>query len=327
MRRKLSIWIFCAIFLFGPKAVIAQEVPERVLFSSFNAVNGGRGDEWVEIWNNTNKTISLQELRIEDRSGVIVEESKMPTCLLPPSGKVQVRWESFKLNNDGDLLKLYFQTQMLDCVAYGKAEPCPGKDEVDLPDPGTNWYGVRQANGEWIATTQVPSARNDCLLPTPTPSPTLTPIPFLTPTSTSSPTPSPALTLTSTPKPTSTPTPTFSPTQTVSFTPTSGQQELFLADETNDFSTELPVLGADFSKNELAADEVFIPTVSDAVSQAEVKGVQIESDQERWNKKVLLGGSLTAAGLLLIALWAKINWPELKELLKFDQKRKNGSSF
>ena len=140
--------------------------------------------EWVELYNNENKNITLSQYRLFDLVG---NEIKISTDSAPPFGFVLAT--SFGvLNNDGDTVRLKnLMGEILEIATYSGSFTS-SKTFAKCPNGENNWF---------ILTTPTKNSSNEttcqALIPTPTLSPPETPTPIPTSEPTQAPSPTPLL--------------------------------------------------------------------------------------------------------------------------------------
>ncbi len=104
-------------------------------------------DEWIELENTTDASVSLEGLTLVDASGKITTL----TGSIDANGFVLIANPSGKLNNDGDSITLTnLDESILDSVSYGtNSNPVPKKDE-----------SLSLIDGSWIITSSTPGIEN-----------------------------------------------------------------------------------------------------------------------------------------------------------------------
>lgn len=216
---KKSWPIFVAIcFLLSATSVSAQ-----VKINEFSSATSN--NDWVEIYNDSDEVIDLSTYSLTD--GSPSGNQKNFSCHLAAHGFWVSDWGG-SLNNDGDIIKLNNNGQIVDCVTYGdwKNPLCDGQTEATLPKltikDDIEELGARNKDGSnpWqVNSFNTKDAPNDrgiknssatCLSPSPSPNPNPSPAANSSPDSSTSSdsnqTPSPGMS----PPPTS-PSPTPSP--------------------------------------------------------------------------------------------------------------------
>ena len=195
--------------------------------------------EWLELLNQTGRTVDLTDWGIADNHGV----DYIASLQLPAGGFAVIAagdgfYDNFPdfignivfiadgsigngLNNEGDCLVLMDSAgEMIDALSYGDdvsimLPPCQDVAEGHSLERQPAGLDTEQASD--FAGNGAPSPGYGLEFATPPPTPTPTPTSTLTPTPTSTPTlaPTPTSTFTSTPMPT----PTLTPTPIPSLTP------------------------------------------------------------------------------------------------------------
>jgi hypothetical protein len=158
--------------------------------------------EWVELYNDSlTESADLTGWWLQDQVSSPSLLTTLSDLVLPPRGFVQISWSSSKLNNSGDTITLYDQTnQVVDTTSFTGASS------------GMSWakVGNETTGFSWIQQSPTPALINPEPSPVPTSSPSPSPLPS------SSPSPSPSSTPTSSPTPSPSPNPVPSPTPTPS---------------------------------------------------------------------------------------------------------------
>ncbi len=198
--------IFGVFVIFSLSFLFANSVSAQVVINEF-VPNPQSGNDWVEVYELPTATQSadLSQYTIDDTTGT----AKSLSGSIQPGGFAFFE-VSNRLNNDGDIVKLVMNGNIIDQQAYGnQGGICvtnSGESIGRYPD-GTGAFVrfVSSTQGTTNNTTQ-----NACPTPTATSTPTVAP----TATPTKSPTPIP--TKTATPKPTASSSPTPSPTDSPS---------------------------------------------------------------------------------------------------------------
>lgn len=120
--------------------------------------------EWVELYNNTDTSISL--------TGFLLKDTTQRAWVIPDTtldqGHYLVVWrenQSMSLNNDQDSIQL-----------YESSESATARDSMQYQKTveGRSWSRVGQ---DWMLTDPTPGYVNSAPSPTPTPSPSPSPIP------------------------------------------------------------------------------------------------------------------------------------------------------
>jgi hypothetical protein len=206
---------FCLFFIFPPK-VLAQVV--------INEFSSSSDPEWVELYNPTDQTVSLNNLVLffDDKPSTT---QKLSFCqgeeMIAKTFKRIVRPNgSHWLANDGDSIILKREDDIVETISYGEGQPLKAPSAAQSasrnPDGGSEWIILN------TPTPQGDIVSFECPTPTPTPSPT--PEPTDVPEPTATPTPRPP---TATPKP---PPPTIKPTLTSSPSPTASEGATILGE-------------------------------------------------------------------------------------------------
>jgi len=162
--------------------IFAQTLPDIVI----NEFSSNNGTDWVELYNPTDDMIDLSSYFLTDGAS----HKKTFTCILLPQGFISVDWDS-SLNNNGDIIKLNKDNDVIDCVAYGDGDGnlCTGQITVDLQKLSPEDFASRENDGGiWkivMSSTKGTSnvgdgkGENSCVVPTeiltPTPAPIATP--------------------------------------------------------------------------------------------------------------------------------------------------------
>jgi hypothetical protein len=101
----------------NPAPIIFTASPGDLAINEFLSDPAKGGNEWVEIYNNTNKDVSLDDWTIEEGSGA----KTILAGIIPANGFFTVNSVSGNLNNDGDIIALKDRDgRIIDSVAYGK---------------------------------------------------------------------------------------------------------------------------------------------------------------------------------------------------------------
>ena len=182
MKKILSIAISIIILLQGTSlaAVLASEAEEQpgyddgcyttahapqpgeLLINEFLSRPSKGQQEWIEIYNPTDKTIT-GSCELQDRVGSIHIFSELR---ISPKHHLLHQLARNKLNNGGDIIKLLCQDELIDQVEYGTEA---------LPEPKVDQSLARSSDGaqQWLRfgdpTPDAPNKAND--LPTPPESP------------------------------------------------------------------------------------------------------------------------------------------------------------
>lgn len=141
-------------------------------------------DEWIEIYNTTDKVIELSNFQIDDSEG----GSKPSTFSKYQLSPLQffVYYSSSVFNNSGDSVRILQNNQVIDSYTY----PTAVKGVSFAKDQSGNWQKT---------TDPTPGEENSIQLPvTPTPTPQITPT--AKPSPTAKPTPTPKIKKSPTPK-------------------------------------------------------------------------------------------------------------------------------
>jgi hypothetical protein len=142
------------------------------------------GNEWVEIYNTTNKAIELSSFQIDDIEGGS-KAATLPKTQLSPS-EFFVFYTASVFNNGGDSVRILQSDKIIDFYSYSDSTK------------GVSF--AKDLSGNWQKTTDsTPGEENSIQLPQ-TPTPTLQPTPTIKPTPTTKPTPTPKITKKPTPK-------------------------------------------------------------------------------------------------------------------------------
>lgn len=207
MINKLILFILFVLFFFVPASVHAQVV--------INEFSSGTTSDWVELYNTATEAADLASYKIMD-SGT---NDKVLSGNIPSGGFISFGFSNW-LNNDGDTVRLFNNTDLVDSISYG------GDGQVCLAGSGESIGRYPDANStiERFLTPTRDSSNNSAILnPCPTPTPEPTPASTTAPTNTPTPTSTatPASTKTPTPIPIKTKTPTPTATSVESATPES----------------------------------------------------------------------------------------------------------
>lgn len=193
---KLLI-LFTFICSFLTKSVFASV--------KINEFSSASAEEWVELYNDDSQnTIEITNWIIQDTTSNSKEAELFKftdRTIIPPNGFC-VKSFNNRLNNNGDRIRLVYENEIKDCVAYGNGNGVFCKDTKDLdlllgdltgarkPDGSENWTFNPPTKGYSNLIFLEPSEKVLCYSPTSTPSPTVVPseIPTFSPTDTSVPT-------------------------------------------------------------------------------------------------------------------------------------------
>ncbi len=135
-----------------------QPSPEELLINEFQSRPSSGESEWIELYNSTEKNLSLETCELRDAVGLIVSFSS--DQVLAPGGHLLHELSSNKLNNSGDTLQLLCGDVLIDEVAYGNHSsesfyrsvrgydetlgylPSPGVDKslARFPDGSETWF-------------------------------------------------------------------------------------------------------------------------------------------------------------------------------------------
>jgi len=207
--RKIVFLFFFLLFSFSVKEVLAD-----VIINEFSSASN---PEWVELYNPTDQTISLDNLVLFFDANPDTTQ-KLSFCqneqiTAKAFNRIVRPSESYWLANDGDSIILKREDDIIDTISYGK--------EQSLKAPSTTQSASRPDEGsEWVILDS-PTPQGDIIsFACPTAVPTVIPTVEPTMVPTSSPTNTPTLTLTLTPTPTNTPTPKLTLIPTIKPTPT-----------------------------------------------------------------------------------------------------------
>lgn len=192
--------LLVSILIFLPNKTFAAVV--------INEVSPATNPEWIELYNTSPDSVSLQGYIIDFGS----DSQKKSFCdndqIAGNSYRAIILTAFWLNNNEGDTVTLKNGPNVIDSISYGTGtslqKPSNTQSITRSPDGSPNWI-----------LTDVPTQQGDPVMfecPTPTPTPTNTPTPTKIPTPTKTPTPTKSPTSTPTPKPTSTPVATKSPT-------------------------------------------------------------------------------------------------------------------
>lgn len=289
----LKIKALSAIFLLTSFLAVAPffQIPVYAQLK-INEFSSGSGEDWVEIFNESEESLDLSSYEIRDST----DSNKLALTGIIRSREFAVFDWPNKLNNGGDIVRLISKLggSSMDELAYGDSGDLPAPDSLTVlarsPDGGDDLVLASPSKGTTNNGQQI--------FPTPTPTPTVTPTPQRTPTPIRTPTPTRSPTITRTPTPTKTPKP--SPT-------TAGEEDHEIKKITVNSAGSLQV-------DERFSSEASYPTAvleksSDAedldVSDAEVLGA--ESRIDRLRLLIPIGGLLFIVCAILLFLKRKKN--------------------
>ncbi len=188
-----------------PQLSVPSPQPGIVLINEVLAMPESGQSEMVELYNLGELAVDVSGWLVDDGSDSNAPFRIANGTIIQPYNFAVVSG-TLSLNNDGDTVRLFSGTTLIDSWTYTSAQS--GLSAARMPDGSTTW-------GTDAPTFGRPNPRS---LPTATP--TITPTPTSTPTATRTPTPTSTSTATRTPTPTKTPTPTRTPAPTKTPTPT-----------------------------------------------------------------------------------------------------------
>src|SRR3989344_1697647 len=115
------------ILLIAPNSIYAAD--SSVVINEFSPNNG---NDWVELYSNSDQSIDLSGYVLSDGSGS--GNTKKIGCSLAPHGFVVVEWGN-SLNKDGDRILLKQNETEVDCILYGDGSgaQCSHTDLMPLP--------------------------------------------------------------------------------------------------------------------------------------------------------------------------------------------------
>lgn len=173
-----------------------------------NEVSSATDTEWVELFNTSSSSASLQNYSIYfDASSTTQKRLFCDNDSIPPLGYKIIHITSHYLNNTGDTVILKIGDDNTDSISYGTGQtlkaPTSTQSISRSPDGAGSWLilDLPSPTGEEVSFS--------CPTPTPEPTPTQNPTPV--PTNTPSPIPTPTKTPTPVPSRTPTPRPTITP--------------------------------------------------------------------------------------------------------------------
>jgi endonuclease YncB( thermonuclease family) len=143
---------------YGYSMTLSSPLPEELLINEFMSRPASGDSEWIELYNTTQKLLSLEGCELSDAVGRITEFDT--EAVLFPTQHLLYELSRNKLNNSGDTIMISCDEQVIDEIKYGNRSdsprystplgyeqqrgylPAPGvaKSLARFPDGSSTWF-------------------------------------------------------------------------------------------------------------------------------------------------------------------------------------------